>query len=813
MKALIKLLAAILFSTLLQPYNTNAQCHIDDWTALKALYQSTNGDNWIANDGWGEVLGSTPTNNCNIEDLIGVTTHENGRVKYLLLLVNNLTGSLPQELGNLSELTWLNLEYNSLTGNIPSELGNLLNLEKLELSVNQLSGSIPPELGNLLNLERFTISVNNLSGCFPDQIIPFCTRLDSNSSIGNSFDATWEDFCTSGSGTCIPNCHSNDWTALKALYESTGGDSWINNDGWQEITGMGPSSDCNLGNLYGISLSETGRVNCIDLDGNLDCDITDAGNNLFGTIPSDISRLSELTFLNLNSNQLSGHIPSELGNLTKLTVLSLFDNQLSGTIPLELGNLTKLTYLSLSFNQLSGTIPIELSNLVDLTVLFLADNQLSGTIPHEIGNLINLSHLSLRDNNLTGNIPSVLGNLSNLIKLWLFGNELNGSMPHQLGNLNNLTFLKINDNNLSGCYPINISKFCSQLTSSSFVGNVDISQGNNFDASWEDFCDVGVGTCILYPGDLNHDGIVNNQDVGLWGLFLYETGPPRATEHQNTDWVSYPAEDWNRLQINNEDIKHFDTNGDGVIQENDCQAVTANFGQTWSSATTVEMPDAPEESDYQVMLQPIGQIVNGFLILNVSLERRAGGNLDIRGGHFTIDYSHIEENVNYANLVLYDESWLGESGEDLFYEIRDLPDDKKIEIGFTKNNVNSTGRGIIGDLIISFQSNSKRSMKTSTMHEVRVTGIGVQNGTNYTQIENEVCLVNMNEDNCQTDWYISENTPFQNIYEGEDLIETQGFLIIGDEQEIEYRANRVCMQAGFEVKAGANFKAGYGSCN
>ena len=40
-----------------------------------------------------------------------------------------------------------------LTGSIPAELGNLGNLTHLNLRTNQLSGTIPASLGNLRNLE------------------------------------------------------------------------------------------------------------------------------------------------------------------------------------------------------------------------------------------------------------------------------------------------------------------------------------------------------------------------------------------------------------------------------------------------------------------------------------------------------------------------------------------------------------------------------------------------------------------------------------------------------------------------------------
>jgi hypothetical protein len=61
-------------------------------------------------------------------------------------------------------VTWLDLSENQLSGSIPPELGNLANLQRLDLSENQLSGSIPPELGNLANMEaeRLCLSCNQL---------------------------------------------------------------------------------------------------------------------------------------------------------------------------------------------------------------------------------------------------------------------------------------------------------------------------------------------------------------------------------------------------------------------------------------------------------------------------------------------------------------------------------------------------------------------------------------------------------------------------------------------------------------------------
>ena len=133
-----------------------------DREALVALYNATGGENWLNSDNW---LSSQP-----IGQWHGVSTDDNGRATMLLLGGNQLSGEIPAELSNLSNLTGLFLGNNRLSGVIPAELGNLSNLESLFLFSNQLSGVIPAELGNLSNLIELELSRNQLSGQIPAEL-------------------------------------------------------------------------------------------------------------------------------------------------------------------------------------------------------------------------------------------------------------------------------------------------------------------------------------------------------------------------------------------------------------------------------------------------------------------------------------------------------------------------------------------------------------------------------------------------------------------------------------------------------------------
>ncbi|TKY63725.1 leucine-rich repeat receptor protein kinase [Spatholobus suberectus] len=89
---------------------------------------------------------------------------------YLNLDSNKLEGSIPIELGNLAQLYSLSLSNNLLTGSIPCTLGQLKNLTSLSLRFNKITGPIPVELGNLVLLEYLNLAHNSLFGSIPSEI-------------------------------------------------------------------------------------------------------------------------------------------------------------------------------------------------------------------------------------------------------------------------------------------------------------------------------------------------------------------------------------------------------------------------------------------------------------------------------------------------------------------------------------------------------------------------------------------------------------------------------------------------------------------
>ena len=161
MKQISKLLIAVILFTAISP-TLKAQVNTQDSLALVDLYDSTNGANWKNNTNW---LTTSPLNTWN-----GIVLDSSGRVSQINLYINNLTGTLPSSIGNLTQLTSISLHINAIGGDIPASIGNLTNLIGLDLGENKFTGTIPDSLANLTKLTQLDLDGNQLTGAIPSWI-------------------------------------------------------------------------------------------------------------------------------------------------------------------------------------------------------------------------------------------------------------------------------------------------------------------------------------------------------------------------------------------------------------------------------------------------------------------------------------------------------------------------------------------------------------------------------------------------------------------------------------------------------------------
>ncbi|HJQ38439.1 MAG TPA: fibronectin type III domain-containing protein, partial [Thermoanaerobaculia bacterium] len=392
--------------------------------ALVALYQSTNGQEWVGKLNW---LGA-PGTEC---DWYGVSCDDGGsNIAGIELTFNNLKGTLPPSIGALTKLRVLNLSENHLSGAIPRELGQLTELQSLYLSYNELTGRIPDEIGNLKNVEYVGLNENKLEGPLPEGVGGMSALIDIDlstnvitgaipSTVGNLANATRVSIANNRLTGAIPK----DFASLHKLQ--------ILSLALNQLTGAIPPELGNIDSLLSLQLNY---------------------NQLTGGIPPQLGKLRNLEELELGNNALGGTIPPELGDLASLRVLEIGDAQLTGTIPSRIYDLAKLEKLVLPGNQLDGTLA-DLPKLTKLVVLDLYANRITGSIPAGLRNLTGLYSIGLNSNVLTGTIPDGIGDLKELTSFDLGSNRIGGPIPAGFAALEKLEYTDLNDNELTGPLP------------------------------------------------------------------------------------------------------------------------------------------------------------------------------------------------------------------------------------------------------------------------------------------------------------------------------------------------------------------------
>ena len=224
---------------------------------------------------------------------------------YLVLYNCGLNGSIPQQIGTFTHLTWLDLRFNNLTGELPLSLANLSQLEYLFLSNNRLHGSIPPEFGKMTNLIFLYLHYNNLTGVIP-------------SSLGNLTNLTHLSLGSNHISGFIPP-EIGKMKSLIFLKLS-----------YNHLSGVIPSSLGNLTYLTSLTLQ---------------------GNQISGFIPTEIGNLKKLSTLDMSDNLISGQIPFQLGNLKEVEYFNLSYNNLSGIVPHSISDNYMLALIDLSHNS------------------------------------------------------------------------------------------------------------------------------------------------------------------------------------------------------------------------------------------------------------------------------------------------------------------------------------------------------------------------------------------------------------------------------------------------------------------------------
>ncbi|OAY43748.1 receptor-like protein 35 [Manihot esculenta] len=380
---------------------------------------------------------------CKFNGLIPMSMAKLTELVYLDFSSNSFSGPIPS-FSRSKQLVYIDFSHNQLSGEILStHFEGLWNLLYIDLRFNSISGSIPPSLFAIPSLQKIQLSFNNFTGQLPEFSGASSSSLDTLDLSSNKLEGS------------IPSSIFDIKRLNVLLLSSNKFNGTTQLDGIQKLS-----------NLTKIDLS----YNNLTVD--------NASNSTSSSFP-------QISTLKLASCKL--RMFPNLSNQSKLTLLDLSDNLITGAVPhwiWKVGN-GSLLYLNLShnllddleqphsapnlvvldlhYNRLKGRIP---SFPPSITYVDYSSNHFTSSIPDNIGTNLSVAiFFSLSNNSLTGVIPESICNATSLQVLDLSGNDLNGRIPSCLiERSENLGVLNLRKNNFGGNIQDNFPANCNLKT-------------------------------------------------------------------------------------------------------------------------------------------------------------------------------------------------------------------------------------------------------------------------------------------------------------------------------------------------------------
>eukprot|EP01033_Poteriospumella_lacustris_P001991 gene1991-1450_t len=415
--------------------------------------------------------------NISANDLTGSIPAELGQLlllQRLELYDNYLEGTLPATLSKWKRLVALDIERNLLQGTIPTSLFQLVKLSYLYLSENLMTGTIPVGFNQLPVLQYLSLANNQFNGTIPDSLLH--GTID-NIDVSNNVLTGSLDGLLMGTGPSVIAANGNllhgaplanvNRTAASTSMTAT---ATATTTATATATTTGPLIFLNLStNFLSGTISDT-LATCTDMK-TLDISC----NHFTGSLPTaTFQSMTDIGTLRINVNALEGTLsPSFVNSSRPYLILDINHNAFHGTLPAGVFARGNLQSFAASLNCFTGTLPRSLcanlqieevlldglhssSHCIDKVVPWFADSgyvtdgSVHGTIPACLLALPQINTIHLAGNSLTGSLGDVLS--ASLQYLDASYNVLTGTIPDAIWT-HNFTVLSLSNNKLTGTIP------------------------------------------------------------------------------------------------------------------------------------------------------------------------------------------------------------------------------------------------------------------------------------------------------------------------------------------------------------------------
>ncbi|KAJ0728227.1 putative transferase, protein kinase RLK-Pelle-LRR-IX family [Helianthus annuus] len=365
-----------------------------------------------------------------------------------------------------NRVTRIQIGHQNLQGTLPPTLSNLTQLERLELQWNNISGPLPG-LNGLASLQVLMIS-NNMFTSIPNDFFTGMSSLQSLELDNNPF-AKWVIPESLKDASTLQNFSAVNANIMGTIPEFFGSDSFPG-----------------LVNLHLAINGLEGKLP-MSLSGSQLESLWVNGNKLSGKI--DV--IQNMTFLKevwLHSNSFSGPLP-DFSGLKGLEVFSVRDNSLTGPVPESLTSLESLKSVNLTNNMLQGPMPkfrdsvsvdmvkgsndfclpevgdcdprvvtlLLIAKSMDYPAKFASNWKGNDPCADWIGitcNNGNVTIINFQKMGLSGRISPAFSELKSLQRIVLANNNLTGTIPESLATLPALSELDLENNGLYGKVPV-----------------------------------------------------------------------------------------------------------------------------------------------------------------------------------------------------------------------------------------------------------------------------------------------------------------------------------------------------------------------